>query len=229
MWLKPWIIAVLGMALIWGMAPVGSSPASTVAGPRISAPQVIRFRVIANSDNPIDQAIKLDVRDRILETLDPELNGVKSRRVAELRIRALRGALSRVANQVLTAHHVGYRARVEWTRTVFPTKAYGSWVLPAGRYQALLIVLGRGAGHNWWCVLFPSLCFIDMGNALAVPVSTTPISPAVAVPPAPIFAGGPPEAASRHVSTGHAHKPSGRIRVSWTTPRFFATLLAILR
>lgn len=193
-------------------------PATSVAA--MATPHVIRLRVIANSDNPIDQAIKLDVRDRVLETLDPLLNGVATRKIAVQRIEALRGELGSVANAVLSAHHVDYRARVQLTTTQFPTKAYGTWVLPAGRYQALLITLGKGQGHNWWCVLYPSLCFVDMGNALAVrqaPVSiVTPVTVGLAV---------------RH-HDGHQRHPravaAGRIRVSWTTPRFLRELLAIL-
>ena len=226
MWMKQLLFSLLGMTLIWSMAPLASSQTSHVSmqSPvHVATPPVIRFRVIANSDNPIDQAVKLDVRDEILATLEPQLNGVKSRRVAAERIAALKGRLSQVANQVLTAHQVSYRARVKWTKTQFPTKAYGSWVLPAGTYQALLIVLGKGAGHNWWCVLFPSLCFIDMGNALAVPASTpaSPVTPSV-VPPPIIHH-------QTHSKGGSARRPLGHIRVSWTSPRFFTTFLAILR
>ncbi len=231
MWFKHWLVALLGMTFIWGLAPTARAPVAS-ATPSIAIPHVIRFRVIANSDNPVDQAIKLDVRDRILKALEPELNGVRSRRVASARIRALRPELNFIANQVLAAHHVDYRARVEWTHTVFPTKAYGSWVLPAGRYQALLIVLGKGAGHNWWCVLFPSLCFIDMGNALAVPSSVAASTPAA--PPAPtVSIPVSPQSARTH-HPRQTHRPSqgvrsGHIAVLWTTPRFFTTFLAILR
>lgn len=234
MWLKHWLLALLGMTLIWGMAP----PLAASSTPtHVTIPHVIRFRVIANSDNPLDQAVKLDVRDRILETLDPALNGLKNPREAAARIRALEPELSAEANQVLADNHVAYRARVEWTRTLFPTKAYGSWVLPAGRYRALLIVLGQGAGHNWWCVLFPSLCFIDMGNALAVPTSTAVASPQHPVArqarrriprktiPTPPTKATPP----RKPPVPRLHPEGGRIHVEWTTPRFFTTFLAILR
>lgn len=207
---KYWLAALAAIITLAGtrLAPPPPVPVMTM-------PRVIRFRVIANSDNPRDQAIKLDVRDRVLETLDPVLNGVKSRRSAQLRIHAMQAQVARVANQVLRAHHLAYHARVLWTHTLFPTKAYGTWVLPAGRYQALLIVLGRGAGHNWWCVLYPSLCFVDMGNALAVPTPTS-VGLTNLVP-------------SRPGHRRHRPDPRGRIRVSWTTPRFILSFLAILR
>ncbi len=216
--LKYWLAALLGMTLIWGMSPTASHISAGQASPPIATPKVIRFRVIANSDNPIDQALKLDVRDRILEALDPALNGVKSRSLAAARIQTMEPQLAHVADQVLAQHHVPYRAHVRWTRTLFPTKAYGSWVLPAGRYQALLIVLGQGQGHNWWCVLFPSLCFIDMGNALAVP--TQP----VVTPPGPHRSRRRVHHPLRHLAARHGH-----LHVAWHLPGIFTTVLAILR
>ncbi len=219
--LKYWLAALLGMTLIWSMSPTASHLSAGSSSPSITIPKVIRFRVIANSDNPIDQALKLDVRDRILETLDPVLTPVKNRFTAAARIEAMQPELARVANQVLADHHAAYRAHVLWTRTLFPTKAYGSWVLPAGRYRALLIVLGKGQGHNWWCVLFPSLCFIDMGNALAVPAQP-------AVTPTPT---GAPHARRRRVRhpLRHVAARHGRLQVSWQLPGIFTTILAILR
>ncbi len=216
--LKYWLIALLGMTLIWSMSPKASHISAGPSSSTIAIPQVIRFRVIANSDNPIDQALKLDVRDRILETLDPVLNGVKNRSQAAARIERMEPKLALVANHVLAHYHAAYRAQVHWTRTLFPTKAYGSWVLPAGRYRALLIVLGKGEGHNWWCVLFPSLCFIDMGNALAVPAQ-----PAV-VPSAPHQRGHRIHHPLRHLASRH-----GRLKVSWQLPGILTTVLAILR
>lgn len=215
---KRWIVSLLGVFMVGSLAPPGHL--ATARTLPVQTPHVIRFRVIANSDNPTDQALKLDVRDRILDTLEPKLAGVTSRAGAAQRIVSMQSRLAQVANQVLALHHAPYHARILWTKTQFPTKAYGSWVLPAGRYRALLIVLGKGKGHNWWCVLFPSLCFIDMGNALAVPVTShEPITPTSGMIPRP------PRAHPRS-------KPSnkvGHIRVDWTTPRLITTLLAILR
>ncbi len=205
---------LLAFAAMMSLVGVRSEPDPL---PIMKIPQVIRFRVIANSDNPVDQAVKLDVRDRVLTTLEPLLDRVRNRQLAAQRIERVKGKLIREANLVLAAHHVDYRARVTWTTTVFPTKAYGTWVLPAGRYQALLITLGRGQGHNWWCVLYPSLCFVDMGNALAVRQPLRPLNTAIVVHPSQV----------RH---GHLNRgSSGRIRVSWTTPRLLRVLLAILR
>lgn len=159
---------ITSLAMMWGLAAAPAAAASP--SPALTPATVLRFRVIANSDDPVDQAIKLDVRDAVLRQLEPQLIGVKSRSKAIAVVGGDLAALSQTANRVLAAHpQAGYRARVELTTTAFPAKAYGSTVLPAGRYRALLVVLGRGAGHNWWCVLYPSLCFIDMAHGVAVP------------------------------------------------------------
>lgn len=139
--------------------------------PRANAPiplsQVVRLRVIGNSDSPVDQAVKLDVRDTVLDLLKPSLAHVQTEHQL---LRALRRDRVRVAdrtNQVLDHLGVHYESRVSLTRTLFPTKIYGSWVLPSGTYTAFLVKLGHAQGHNWWCVLYPSLCFMPGARANA--------------------------------------------------------------
>lgn len=235
MWLKHIALSVLAISFLWSIAPVSPQSAGPISRPAaasqvITPPPVIRFRVIANSDNPVDQAVKLDVRDSVLALLDPLLSHVKNKPQAQEILDKHLQAITEAANKVLAAHHALYRAHVRLTTTEFPTKAYGSWVLPAGRYQALLVVLGRGAGHNWWCVLFPSLCFIDMSNAVAVPASDavrasaavskapapaqTPIAAPVSVPAIPVRL--PPPV---------PHRAHGQIRVSWRLPHIVNHLL----
>lgn len=238
MWFKKvFILGVLGISVAANLAPTPHVAAHQgLSSAPIVTPRVIRFRVIANSDNPLDQAIKLDVRDAVLRQLEPLLAHAKDRAEAARLIRQDGPRLNRAANGVLRAHNVSYRAHIDWTRTTFPTKAYGSWVLPAGQYRALLVVLGRGQGHNWWCVLFPSLCFIDMDNALAVPVTSTPRStPGPMGAPSPV--GPRPSASPSRASASptvshrapHSHHRVGAIRVSWRAPTFMRTLMEILR
>ena len=96
------------------------------------AEEVFRFHVVADSDSREDQAIKQKVRDAVLE-----------------------------AKNVVRAEGKTYGASAEVVTCYFPDKRYGDLLFPAGRYRALRITLGTGAGHNWWCVLYPSLCFTD--------------------------------------------------------------------
>lgn len=234
MWLKQLLIGVLAIGFLWSIAPAAqrasAEPVSRPVTP-IHTPSVIRFRVIANSDNPTDQAVKLDVRDAVLRQLEPLLNHAVSRTQARRLIRSSQASLVRTADQVLKNHHMPYAARVSFTRTNFPTKAYGSWVLPAGRYQALLVVLGRGQGHNWWCVLFPSLCFIDMGNGLAIPAKQ-------AVPPRRTRTVTRessdvqiPRRQNNVTKPVAAEKPSrsGDLSVSWSVPPIMLHFIRFLR
>lgn len=122
------------------------------------AEKVIRLHVIANSDTPEDQALKLQVRDRILEEaalcLDPQ-GGVDG---AEEDLRASLERLSAAGQEVVAAEGLDYQVTASLEETWFPTKQYTDFALPAGNYTALRIVIGQGGGQNWWCVVFPPLC-----------------------------------------------------------------------
>lgn len=121
---------------------------------------LIRLHIVANSDSTDDQRIKLKVRDAVVA--ESKKYFVNLRTPAE----ALRAAVSNspnlaaLAGRVAKANGASYGARVEVGRFDFPTRAYPFGTLPAGRYQAVRITLGRGEGRNWWCVLFPPLCFL---------------------------------------------------------------------
>lgn len=121
---------------------------------------VIRLHVLANSDGEADQALKLKVRDAILaegvfencEGMDEAVEGIE--KAAEKAVNT--------ANALLAAEGVPYRASYAWGQEDYPTREYEGLRLPSGKYLSLRIVLGKGEGQNWWCVLFPPLC---MGSA----------------------------------------------------------------
>lgn len=122
------------------------------------ADQVIRLHVIANSDSEEDQALKLEVRDRILEraqALYPEHATLEEARAA---LEESLPELSRIGEQTVKAAGYDYPVTAELTQCWFPTKEYEDFALPAGDYTALRIVIGEGQGQNWWCVAFPPLC-----------------------------------------------------------------------
>lgn len=122
------------------------------------ADQVLRLHILANSDSTEDQQLKLKVRDRILQEADDLLPDTATREDA---VRILQENLPRLAQAgAETAAWEGYAYSVsaELRETWFPTKQYDGFALPAGTYQALRIVIGEGAGRNWWCVVFPPLC-----------------------------------------------------------------------
>ena len=122
------------------------------------ADKVIRLHVIANSDSGADQTLKLAVRDRVLEAAEglypPDADLEQARAVLEENLEALAAA----GQAEVEARGYGYPVTARLERCWFPTKEYGDFALPAGTYEALRVVIGDGAGENWWCVAFPPLC-----------------------------------------------------------------------
>lgn len=133
---------------------------------------VLRLHVIANSDDPNDQALKLQVKDEVVKMMRKEFANVKD--VDEARHLAIQRApkIKAAAERVIAEQGYAYPVNVYVGECDFPTKVYGNLVLPQGRYQAVRVVIGEGQGKNWWCVLFPPLCMVstsDKGISLANP------------------------------------------------------------
>ena len=135
---------------------------------------LIRFHVLANSDSEEDQALKWAVRDALLTELAPRLAQARSVEDSRRIVQDMRPVMEDIAAEVIRNWGKDYAVHTEYGKFAFPTKSYGSLVLPAGDYEALRVVIGRGAGSNWWCVLFPPLCFVDITHATAVPVDGKP-------------------------------------------------------
>lgn len=150
---KIWELSLLiGLlaALLWGMWSLHSQQAL--------ADKVVRLHILANSDSEEDQALKLQVRDAILDRAEEILRGSGDRREAEAQLRAALPELTKLARDTVAANGYAYDVTAELADTVFPTREYDDFTLPAGRYLALRVVIGAGEGHNWWCVVFPPLC-----------------------------------------------------------------------
>ena len=123
------------------------------------ADKVIRLHVIANSDSAEDQALKLQVRDRILEEADGLFSGGATLEEARAALQASLPALARAGAQVVGEAGYAYPVTASLEDGVwFPTKEYDGFSLPAGQYTALRLVIGEGGGQNWWCVVVPPLC-----------------------------------------------------------------------
>lgn len=120
--------------------------------------ELIRLHVIANSDSPADQSVKLAVRDKVLEVLSPMLEGVEDVLEAKQTVEAALPLLTREARQTLLNRGRLYPAEARLCREAYPTRVYPGFSLPAGDYVSLQVVLGEGRGKNWWCVVFPPLC-----------------------------------------------------------------------
>ena len=124
--------------------------------------KLIRFHVIANSDSEEDQNLKLKVRDAIINYLQPKLLESESIEESELIIKKEYDELEKISKNIILENGYDYDVKVGIDYSKFPTKQYSNVVLPAGEYKALRIIIGEGKGKNWWCVMFPPLCFIDV-------------------------------------------------------------------
>lgn len=146
--LKKWEIALafsVLIAVIWGI--------NTQNQQNELAEKLIRFHVVANSDEDEDQRTKLKVRDAILDEMEKLLDAVESREEAEQIINENIELITNTAKK-----ETNDNVTVTLTEESFPTRYYDTFTLPAGDYMSLRITIGEGMGHNWWCVVFPPIC-----------------------------------------------------------------------
>lgn len=126
--------------------------------PEIAA-KILRFHVLANSDSDEDQNVKLKVRDAVGQMLQDKLKNAKDRKETEAIVRKNLPQIIETAEQTLQKEGYRYGAKARIADVEFPVKTYGNYTFPEGTYRALQITLGNGKGHNWWCVLYPNMCF----------------------------------------------------------------------
>ncbi|MGG4451576.1 stage II sporulation protein R [Brevibacillus porteri] len=134
----------------------------------------VRLRIIANSDSVQDQWLKREVRDAIIAQMNTWADDIETLEEAEQVIQSQLPVLQQVVDKTIKERGFSYTAVVDFGEVPFPTKLYGSYVYPAGNYRAVRVQIGEAKGQNWWCVLFPPLCFIDMSNGDAVQAEPTP-------------------------------------------------------
>ena len=125
------------------------------------ADNIIRLHVIANSDTDTDQSLKLKVRDGIIEQLQDTIAGTSSAAGAEKLLASQEDNIKNSALDIISGNGYNYPVNVSLEERYFPVKSYGDLIFPAGNYKALCVEIGEAKGRNWWCVLFPSLCFVD--------------------------------------------------------------------
>lgn len=123
------------------------------------AEKVLRFHVLANSDSAEDQALKLKVRDAVGGEMAETLSGVTDRAECESILTSRLGQIERTAEAVIAEEGYSYEVHAFLREVNFPVKTYGAYTFPAGEYEALEVVIGEGEGHNWWCVMYPNMCF----------------------------------------------------------------------
>jgi stage II sporulation protein R len=126
---------------------------------------LIRFHVIANSDSDEDQKLKIEIKNKVINYLYPYLNSSESLDQSRQIIKDKMADVKKLAEQIVKDNNYKYNIKVELSRENFPDKSYGNITLPQGNYEAFRIIIGSGQGKNWWCVMFPPLCFVDESKA----------------------------------------------------------------
>jgi len=156
------VIAILTMTLLVFAGYLGASADTAIEA--YVPDNLIRLHIVANSDSWFDQKMKQDVRDAMLVSTADLFRGLTSIDEAEKVLKARLNDVEAIARNVVASYGEDYPVKAELGIFTFPTKVYGDVVLPEGEYKALRIVLGEGQGENWWCVLFPPLCFINVAS-----------------------------------------------------------------
>ncbi|AYO32005.1 stage II sporulation protein R [Biomaibacter acetigenes] len=168
------ILALTLLAAIFSSARIAGGPVLEEATPgsfgKVTAEELssklIRLHIIANSDSPEDQALKLRVRDDIINALDKQFEGIDDIDISREFIKSHLKDIEEIALRQIKQSGKDYTVKAFFGRFPFPVKNYGYVTLPAGEYEALRVVIGKGEGANWWCVLFPPLCFVDITHGL---------------------------------------------------------------
>lgn len=127
---------------------------------------VFRLHVLANSDSAEDQALKLKVRDSLLNYMNDICSNCTTKEEAISLANENKKNFQQIAEQTISENGYNYPVKINIDNFYFPTKNYGDITLPAGFYDALRVEIGEAKGKNWWCVMFPSLCFIDVSSGI---------------------------------------------------------------
>jgi stage II sporulation protein R len=165
------IIAIMMLVASWE----ASRTEAAIVGQTIPE-ESIRLRILANSDAPMDQWLKREVRDAIVEQMNEWVTGPEDIEDARVLIDSRLSELHALVGEVIQRSGFSYDHQVELGVVPFPTKMYGAVVYPAGDYEALRVTIGSGEGQNWWCVLFPPLCFVDVTTGEAVAATSDSVA-----------------------------------------------------
>lgn len=126
---------------------------------------LLRLHILANSDSKEDQALKLQVRDRVIEFIKVKYGSVKNKDEMMSLISKDIDGINKYVEEYIKSQQKSFEVKTELSKVNFPTKDYGLFKIPPGIYDSLRIIIGSGEGKNWWCILFPPLCFADSATS----------------------------------------------------------------
>lgn len=136
----------------------------SIAKTEVIPDEAVRLRILANSDSKKDQEMKRKIRDEVNAQILTWVHDLTSFEEAKKVIQKNMPEVEKTVADILKEEKKSVSYKVEFKKSKFPTKAYGNIIYPAGTYETVLITLGEGEGANWWCVLFPPLCFLDFST-----------------------------------------------------------------
>lgn len=126
--------------------------------------EYLRIHIRANSNDEIDQRVKYLVKEKLVYYLTPVLSECKTKEKAEVELKKRLSDIERIADETLKANGYAYKSKAKIKEELFPTRTYDNLTLESGFYDALIVELGEGQGDNWWCVVYPPLCFVGEGT-----------------------------------------------------------------
>jgi stage II sporulation protein R len=163
------ILILISLAVMFLFFETQTKVANATMNASVKIPEEsIRLRILANSNTAADQKLKRDIRDEVNAQITTWVDELSTLSEAREIIRKQLPAIEDIVQNKLNEAGIEKTFSVELNKVAFPTKMYGDYIYPAGQYEAVLITLGEGEGKNWWCVLFPPLCFLDFENGDAV-------------------------------------------------------------
>lgn len=169
---SPWALTIVMMLLFSGLMAVQlviPNKEKVLSYDMKIPEQAIRLRILAHSDDALDQQVKRAVRDEVSLYVSGFVEGIETVEQARDCVSAYVEAIGDRVNDLLEEKNYPHEATVIYGEDIyFPTKVYDTQVYPQGAYEAVLITIGEGKGENWWCVLFPALCYIDFNGEMTV-------------------------------------------------------------
>lgn len=172
------IVVICIIGIIFGIIGCLGSGFARVVEPTIEAynrNNLIRLHVVADSNLPEDQDLKLKVRDRIIQVTEPMLLKIEQPMEAEKILKCNLPLLEKTACQVIQENNRNLDVKVSLERFFFPEISYPFGLLPAGEYKGLKVILGQGKGKNWWCVLYPPLCLLEPDSPTFKGIKSGPV------------------------------------------------------
>ncbi|NLA57706.1 MAG: stage II sporulation protein R [Firmicutes bacterium] len=163
------IAVILSATLLLGFFAVHVTSNTLSVEEAFNVESLIRLHVVANSDSPFDQDLKLKVRNAILAETGHLFAGITTKAQAWEQLQLHKDVVQAVAQEAVNRSGKNYPVEVQLGTYAFPEKTYGSMLVPAGDYQAVKVVIGAGKGSNWWCVLFPPLCLMEGAGVVQQP------------------------------------------------------------